>query len=92
MKAITQGFLDSLIVQTAYHQFPGTTVTACCLTLRNGFNVVGTSACVNYSDFDIGIGQNIARQDAVDQMWKLAGYGRMELEFWKHQIAEFTDA
>lgn len=41
---LTSENVDSVIVGEAYHVFPGTTLTVCCLVLRNGFSVTGESA------------------------------------------------
>lgn len=49
-------------------------LTICVLVLRNGFTVVGTSACASPENFDAGIGQRVARQDALRQVWPLLGY------------------
>ena len=49
-------------------------LTFCVLVLRNGFTVVGQSACASPENFDAGIGRRIARQDAVRQVWPLMGY------------------
>ena len=49
-------------------------LTICVLVLRNGFTVVGTSACASPANFDAGIGQRVARQDAIRQVWPLLGY------------------
>lgn len=49
-------------------------LTFCVLVLRNGFTVVGTSACASPENFDAEIGKRIARQDAVRQVWPLLGY------------------
>ena len=45
--------------------------TICQLTLKNGFTVVGFSACV---DFDKELGQSIAKDNAVEKVWELEGY------------------
>ena len=37
---LTPEILESKIVGEQYHQFDGTTVTVCCMTLENGFNVI----------------------------------------------------
>lgn len=37
---LTPEILESKIIGEQYHQFEGTTVTICCMTLENGFNVV----------------------------------------------------
>lgn len=49
-------------------------LTICILILRNGFTVVGKSACVSPENFDARLGQKIAREDARRQIWTLEGY------------------
>ncbi|CAM5787488.1 Gp49 family protein [Ottowia pentelensis] len=71
---VTNEQIDNLIVSEKYHRFPGTTVTVCCLTLRNGFNTIGESACVTASAFDEEIGRRIARANAREKIWALEGY------------------
>ena len=66
--------IDAAIVDEAYHVFPGTTLTVCCLTLRNGYTVVGESAAASPENFDIEIGRKIARKNARDKIWALEGY------------------
>ena len=66
--------LDAVIRDEAYHVFPGTTMTVCCLTLHNGFNVVGESAAASPENFDAEIGRKIAYGHARDQIWGLEGY------------------
>ena len=68
------GIIDAAIVAEQYHVFPGTTMTVCCLTLRNGFNVVGESAAASPENFDEDIGRQIARRNARDKIWSLEGY------------------
>lgn len=50
------------------------TLTICTLVMENGFTVVGTSACADPLNFDVGIGRTIAKQNAVNQLWPLLGY------------------
>ena len=38
---MSQGKIDAVITGEDYHVFPGTTLTVCCLKLRNGFAVTG---------------------------------------------------
>lgn len=71
---ITPSHIDDQIVTAQYHVFPGTTVTVCCLTLRNGFNTVGKSACASPSIFDAEIGRKLAYDNARNQIWELEGY------------------
>jgi Phage protein (N4 Gp49/phage Sf6 gene 66) family len=49
-------------------------LTLCVLVLKNGFTVVGKSACASPENFDADLGRKIARADAVNQMWPLLGY------------------
>lgn len=49
-------------------------VTICVLTLRNGYTIVGTSACASPENFDAAIGRKVARQNATQQIWPLLGY------------------
>lgn len=57
-----------------YHRFPYTTVTVCCVTLSNGFSVVGKSAAVSSENYDFEIGCRVAREDAENQLWELLGF------------------
>ena len=71
---LTPDLIDSVIQDEAYYVFPGTTVTVCCLTLTNGYNVVGESAAVSAENFDEEIGRKVAREKARNQIWALEGY------------------
>lgn len=80
---VTPDQIDQVIVHAQYHVFPGTTLTICCLTLRNGFTVTGESACASHANFDEDIGRQIAFDNARDKIWALEGYllrERMENE------------
>jgi hypothetical protein len=64
-----------------FYRFPGTTVTVCCLTLANGYNVVGESACASPENFDEELGRKIAQENAAQKIWALEGYAlRNQLE------------
>ncbi len=49
-------------------------LTLCVLVLRNGFTILGKSACASPENFDADLGRKIARADAVNQIWALEGY------------------
>jgi len=66
--------IEEVIVGEYYYRFPDTTVTVCCLTLKNGYCVIGQAAAVSAENFDAEIGQKVARQHAKDQIWALEGY------------------
>lgn len=71
---LTPTDIDAAIAGEQYHVFDGTTLTVCCLTLRNGFTVTGESAAASPENFDQEIGQKIARQNAREKIWALEGY------------------
>lgn len=62
------------IVATTYQVLPGTTTTICQLKLANGYTVLGTSACVDPSEFSSAVGEKFAFEDAIDKVWPLEGY------------------
>ncbi len=66
--------IDAVIAGEDYHVFPGTTLTVCCLKLRNGFTVTGESAAASPENFDVDLGKKIARSNARDKIWALEGY------------------
>jgi hypothetical protein len=71
---LTPQDIDRTIVTAYYHRIPGTAVTVCALTLRNGFTVVGKSASASPENFDAELGCRIAFDDARNQIWALEGY------------------
>lgn len=71
---VTAQDIDDTIVHEYYHRLPGTTLTICVLTLRNGTHVVGESACVSPENFNLEIGQRVAYNNARGKVWALEGY------------------
>ena len=71
---LTPDDIDAVIVNENYHVFENSCMTICCLTLRNGFNVFGESACASPLNFDEVIGRKIAKGKARDKVWELEGY------------------
>ena len=71
---LTPAQIDATIVSEQYHVFPGTTMTVCALTLRNGYIVTGESAAASPENFDEAIGRKIARENARNKIWALEGY------------------
>jgi hypothetical protein len=66
--------IDAAIVDEKYHVFDGTTLTVCCLVLKNGFTVTGESAAASAENFNEEIGRKIARENARNKIWMLEGY------------------
>jgi hypothetical protein len=75
---LTPEHIDAQIVKEDYHVFPGTTLTVCALTLRNGFQVVGESAAASTANFNEELGRKIARDNARNKIWMLEGYSLRE--------------
>lgn len=71
---LTPAHIDGQIVSEDYYVFPGTTMTVCMLTLRNGFHVTGESAAASPENFDAEIGRKVARDNARSKIWSLEGY------------------
>ncbi len=71
---VTPEHLESVIVSEQYHVFAGTTFTACLLTLKNGYTVLGESACASPENFNAELGRKIARENAKNKIWSLEGY------------------
>jgi hypothetical protein len=71
---LTPALIDAQIVGEAFYVFPGTTLTVCALTLKNGFQVTGESAAASPENFNAELGQKIARDNARNKIWALEGY------------------
>ena len=71
---VTPEHLESGIVSESFHVFEGTTFTACLLTLKNGYTVLGESACASPENFNAELGRKIARDNAKNKIWSLEGY------------------
>ena len=71
---LSPAMIDATILSEQFHVFPGTTMTVCCLALKNGFQVIGESAAASPVNFNAEIGQKIARDNARNKIWALEGY------------------
>ena len=71
---LTPENIDQTISSEQFHVFEGSQTTVCCLTLKNGFTVIGESACASPENFDEEIGKKIARENARNKIWPLEGY------------------
>lgn len=72
MNTVTRESIEALIAKEDYWNNGKTTV--CILTLTNGFEVIGTSAPVDKSNFDLEVGSKYAKEKAIDKIWELEGY------------------
>lgn len=71
---VTPQMIKDLIVGKDFHQFPGTQLIVCAITLKNGFQVTGESACAIPENFSSAIGQQLAYEKAFEKIWGLEGY------------------
>jgi hypothetical protein len=71
---LTPEKIDSVIVKAEYYTFPSLKQTVCCLTLKNGFTIVGESACVSPENYNKELGDKIAYDNARDKIWAFEGY------------------
>ena len=90
-KRVTLGALKANIVKEEYHVFPGSQLTVCVLTLRNGFTITGESACADPAMFNEEIGQKIARENAERKIWPLMGYALKEEMMKEVPSGDFKD-
>lgn len=71
---VTPDSIKAKIDKVEYLVMPGTTVTLCNITMKNGYSVRGESACVDPRNFNEEIGKGIAYKQAFDKLWPLEGY------------------
>lgn len=53
-------------------------LTICLVVLDNGFTIIGKSAPASADNFDEALGQKLAYEDAVRQIWPLMGFALRE--------------
>jgi hypothetical protein len=71
---VSEQEVSEAIAAEMYHHFAGTTTTVCCLVLDNGMTAVGSSGCVDPSEFNAQMGRDIARRDAFGKAWAFMGF------------------
>lgn len=84
---LTQKLIDECVKDKQFYVFPNTQLTVCCLTLSNGFTVIGESSCISPENFDSELGQKIAYSNAKDKIWMLEGYLTKQMLYQREQYA-----
>lgn len=78
MNKVTIEDVEKAILSETYTLLPNARTTVCQLTLIDngdtGFTVEGQSACVSKENYNPDIGNKIARERALDQVWMVLGY------------------
>jgi hypothetical protein len=69
--------MSTEIVKEEYVRI-GVKTTVCCLTLRNGFEITGTSACVDPDDYDLEAGKGWAKKAALSKLDEYVGVLRQQ--------------
>jgi hypothetical protein len=72
--SVTLEDIQSKVKKTTYTVLAETTTTVCQLQMKNGYVILGTSACVDPANFNQGIGEKYAYEDAINKAWPLEGY------------------
>jgi hypothetical protein len=72
MKKLTKEYIESLVIGTKYFYTKKTTV--CILTPVNGFEILGKAGTIDPKNFDKVIGEKIAYDNAITQLWAHEGY------------------
>jgi hypothetical protein len=83
---VTLEEIESRIANEEYLRY-NKTITVCNLTLDNGFSVRGESGCVSEETFNRSIGERLARQQAVNKLWKLFGFLLAETRYRRDRAA-----
>lgn len=63
-------------------------MTLCALVLKNGFVVIGKSACASPANFNAELGNRLAYRDAIRQTWPLLGY-KLRDDLYRHGLHKF---
>jgi Phage protein (N4 Gp49/phage Sf6 gene 66) family len=71
---VTPAMIEAAIMGETYTILPSGRATICEMTLKNGYVVIGQSLCVCRENFNLELGQKIAREDAKQKIWALEGY------------------
>lgn len=72
--ALTQEDVLGVIVGEEYLTSSSKKKTICILTLKNGFEAIGSSGVVDPANYNEEIGNKIAYTNAVNKVWELEGY------------------
>ena len=78
MNKVTKEAITAKIKDVQYQRLSDK-LTHCIITLENGFQVTGESACVDPANYDPAIGERIAYENAFDKIWEVEGYLLQEM-------------
>lgn len=87
---VTVEDIEARIVKTEFHILPGTTTTVCVITLDNGWNASGISACADPANFDKETGELWSRDQAFRKLWEPMGFLLKE-KLWQASSQTYLD-
>ena len=70
---VTKESIEAKIANVGYVQL-GQKTTLALVTMKNGYEIIGASACVDPANFDAKIGQELALENAINKLWPLEAY------------------
>jgi hypothetical protein len=73
MNKVTKESIEAKIVNTKFTRLSDK-LTHCIITLANGFEITGESACVDPANYDQEIGERISYDNAFEKIWMVEGY------------------
>ena len=71
--SVTKDNLENQIYKAIYQKI-GNKTTICCLILKNGFEIIGYSSCVDYKNYNQEKGEKLAFDNAFNQLWLVEAY------------------
>lgn len=77
--------VDALVTKKTFTLLPSGKVMICEITLPNGFVVTGQAGVVDLAEFSRDIGEQVAYENALNQVWMIAGY---QLQERLHQVSQ----
>lgn len=83
--SVTLEEVQSNIVSLEYFKV-GKKTTVGLATLKNGFEICMSAACVDEKNFDMEIGMKLVRQRIEDKVWELLGFNLQEMKFYAAQM------
>lgn len=84
--AVSLNDILAKVKKATYTVLPDTTTTVCQLHMKNGYVILGTSACVDPAKFNKALGEKYAYEDAINKAWPLEGYLLAEEIYWRNAV------
>ena len=84
LDGIKEAMPSSYATMTAYPKFD--MHLFCIITLKNGFQVSGENICVSRKNYNRQMGEQFAKQNAMDKLWLVFGYELTD-RLYKERIA-----